>query len=220
MSEPFESLQLIRRGPFNCLMELVFTERLPRPEGVSDKGQADRLRVWLAWLESELLPEAVRDDDIELVRGLLAAGALPNHIDDMYGNLLSIAVAHQHHDLVSLLIEAGVDMNVPGESGNPPLCIAIDNAEFDDDRMYDILMSAGADIHGATTLSRTPLATAVTFGEDGIVATLLKMGADPNARGQAESPLDIALREGHDHLAEILIEAGAIDSDDDDEERE
>lgn len=81
---------------------------------------------------------------------------------------------------------------------------------FDDGRMYEILMNAGADIHGDGTLGITPLEAAIFFCEGSIVATFLERGVNPNTPGSEGTPLEFALREENEEIAELLIEAGAI----------
>lgn len=210
MTEPFKTIRAKKCHPFGCSTELVFTRRLPRPEEVADRNDAERLRELLAWLENEVLPEAVREGDTERVRALLAAGVQPTFSDEFQGNILTIAAANGYTEIVSMLLQAGVDINGRDEDGTTPLCHAIKHVAYDNGRMYELLMSAGADIHGDGTLGRTPLEAAIFFCEGHIVATLLELGVNPNAPGSEGAPLEFALREENDGIAELLIKAGAL----------
>lgn len=125
MTETFKTIRAKKYHPFGCSTELVFTRRLPRPEEVADRNDAERLRELLAWLENEVLPEAVGEGDTKRVRALLDAGVLPTFSDKFQGNLINVAAENGRTDIISMLLDAGVDVNGSGEEGTTPLYHAI-----------------------------------------------------------------------------------------------
>jgi len=72
-------------------------------------------------------------------------------------------------------------------------------------------LSGGADIDGLdAALKSTPLTTATFTGQTEVVATLLKLGADPNIRnGDDGTVLHAAAFFGRDKIAKLLIDHGA-----------
>jgi len=105
--------------------------------------------------ESNLLNK-VRDNDIDAVEALIAAGADVNMQDDMMGYTpLYLAVTANHPDMAELLISNGADINKKDKTyGYTPLMMALQSGHTS---MVKWLVSEGADIkirgnNGATAL--------------------------------------------------------------------
>jgi ankyrin repeat protein len=85
----------------------------------------------------------------------------------------------------------------------------------DHDRMVDIanaLLEAGTLVDGDPGAGETPLITAVSYSELGVVQALVEAGANLEARGFAapgETALAHAAYFGNPEAAELLVAAGA-----------
>jgi ankyrin repeat protein len=117
---------------------------------------------------------------------------------------------------VKALLDGGADVNLPDTDGNSALVLAILNTHYD---IAQLLLDRGADPNTANKDGRTPLFTAVEMAapvksplparrEDGaivasdIVRSLLKKGADANARLKAAAPIEkVAFDHGDKALA-------------------
>ena len=134
--------------------------------------------------ESEVTP-------VDLVLGACVAGdraALPDLLRSYSPSLLrnkdhgilSWAIRTGRHPAVPLLLEAGVDPNVPDNDGETPLHLAVRSGVLD---TLDALLRAGAVADQPNFDSQTPLeiASALTAGDarERITRRLLDAGASP-----------------------------------------
>jgi cytohesin len=164
-----------------------------------------------------------------IVAILLSAGV---NIDDQTNNRgqtpLHMAVEHNHINVVSLLLSKGANFNLKDSSGNSPLHIAAENGYKN---IAELLISKGAIIDATNNMNATPLHKAAYYGRRDIVELLLSNGADLNAktwmgfrassivekitgdinfRGKKpNTPLNLAVNEGHKEVIEILKKHGA-----------
>ena len=114
--------------------------------------------------------------------------------------------------IVSLLVQAGAEVNARNGSGGSPLHSAARSSE--NPAMIAALVEAGAELdawtergyHGDDGL--TPLHEAVASGQPSVVAALLAAGADVHARDREDGPTPL-----HDattpEVIALLLEAGA-----------
>ncbi len=112
-------------------------------------------------------------------------------------------------DVVSLLVEAGADVNARNESGSTPLHSA---ASSGDAAMVSVLLAAGADANAARPSGATPLHSAASGsrGNGATVSLLVQAGADLNARAHLDAtPLHWAVSQGNHAAAARLLELGA-----------
>ena len=124
------------------------------------------------------------------------------------------AVRSNQESLMSRLIAAGADVNIPASAtGETPLEAAVSMGYL---QMAEELLAAGADINLRNIQSSyTPLMSACISGNEEAVKLLLKAGADVNARviamGQTlnENALSIALNNNFPQIATLLRQAGA-----------
>jgi ankyrin repeat protein len=177
-----------------------------------------------------------------VVRRLINAGADPNvvgcievvvtstpmgpsmllHSDNestAYAPMISALYAaskNGHGEIVSILLDAGADMNVisyPSANCNStPLCAA---AEAGDLEIIATLIAAGAVISEFHMHHRHPLIAAVENNHVGVVAALIEVGAGVNTRSNTVSALGVAAANGNVQIVEMLIEAGACSNCDD-----
>jgi len=153
------------------------------------------------------LNEAVRINDIVLVKALIDAGNDVNEGDELGETPLHDAVVRDYGEISFLLIENGADVNAPDVRGLTPVHAAAWGGYGD---MVDLLISNGADINARDKDGVTPLHTAALAGRPETVATLIAKGADVNAKTKKNlTPLHAAALGGDRETAALLIDKGA-----------
>lgn len=159
---------------------------------------------------------AIELQDISLIRGLLAAGADLEFIDDEEEGMLTPlqhAVDIGKKQIVELLLEEGADVNHPPApcSGRSALQLATVQGNIE---LMEILMSAGADVNQKAAWDRgaTALQFAAIKGYIGIARKLLDAGADINAarsRYYGRTALEGAAEHGRLDMLQLLLNEGA-----------
>jgi len=153
------------------------------------------------------LNEAVRIQDIVLVKALIDSGADVNAGDELGETPLHDAVVRDYGEISMLLIEKGADVNAPDVRGLTPVHAAAWGGYGD---MVDLLISKGADIDARDKDGLTPLHTAALAGRLETVALLIAKGADVNAKSEKNlTPLHAAALGGDRETAAFLIDKGA-----------
>lgn len=145
---------------------------------------------------------AVRAQDTEGVRTLLAEGLDPNVTDTLERTPLFHAAIHRLGEVVDLLLAAGADPNAADVGGVTPLMAVFEWAVIfgvemmtgpcylpakTDPQVYEIarrLAAHGADLDRADIAGRTALLYAAAKLDDRAVAMLLQLGADPKIRDE------------------------------------
>lgn len=128
------------------------------------------------------------------VKLLLEHGADPRFASD-YGNALHFAAMTNRVEVARLLIDRGVDVNVPGrriasfrnDFGLTPLMYAA-GTERNDPTLVQLLLDAGAKVDAKTAAGETALTLARQRGETKVVATLRAAGAGPVEKPAASAP--------------------------------
>jgi ankyrin repeat protein len=110
-------------------------------------------------------------------------------------------------EVVSMLIDAGADVQVQGINGERPLHVA---AEFGRVDVIALLLEAGAEVDAPDARGAAALSHAVFAQEPEAVRTLIEAGADVNvANDSGTRALDLACVQGDWQIFEMLIDAGA-----------
>ena len=179
-------------------------------------------------LEAGAEPDAIKDHDgrtglfwagerghSHVVAELLRAGADPNNIDDNGGTALHEAVRRSNNiqadGVISLLIEAGANLEIKDNNGYTPLMRA---NEYGNQHVVSHLVEEGAKVNNQTNGSGfTALHLAAERGYSSIPwipMSLLKGGADVNIKDNAgKTALHFAAKKGHMEIVSLLINAGA-----------
>ena len=168
-------------------------------------------------------------------RILLNAGADVNARDYLYTTPLHQAVKNSHVETTISLINAGADVNARDLSYTTPLHISAKTGRVVTTR---ILLDAGAQIDARNSEDRTPLHLSALKGHKNVTTILLgggtKAGVGPDADVDARAdigavadisardylfntPLHLAVANGHSETARILLDAGADVNGDGDE---
>lgn len=120
----------------------------------------------------------VGSGDAESTRLFLDAGYDPDMKDSRGNPLLTIAVRAQFPEIVSILLEAGADVNrLSGDRGYSPL---MDAAQKGDLAVVEILLSHGADPNLSSRDGQTAVILSAGRGDVPMCRALMKHGANPN----------------------------------------
>ena len=121
-----------------------------------------------------------------------------------------------HKETIELLLDLGVDVNMPTWVGRTPLMDAVCDIWFvgDNDRRKEIaelLLKRGADVHLRDSEENTALMIAARGKSAAELLTLLlNLGADVNARNKrGETALNVASFSGRKENVEVLLTHGA-----------
>ena len=186
----------------------------PAPTATPEPTRANTDLSQPGWMEETLLHDAIEEEDEELVRMLVEAGAdvdMPGWMDE---TPLHAAIEKGNVEIVRILVEAGADVNKPGWMGQTPLALAVEegNAEI-----LEILISATPASTGDNTalsqpgwMEETLLHDAIEEENEELVRMLVEAGADVDMPGwMDETPLHAAIEKGNVEIVRILVEAGA-----------
>ena len=153
------------------------------------------------------LIDAVKSEDIQTVRRLLAEGSDVKATQGDGATALHWAAHRDNHDVAAVLIASGADVNARDDHRITSLALACLNGSSS---LVKMLLDAGANPNLTKSSGETPLMTASRVGNVAVVRMLLAAGADPTAsesvRGQ--TALMWAAAENHTAVAEVLLETG------------
>ena len=153
------------------------------------------------------LNEAVRLNDIVLVKSLIDGGADVNELDSLGETPLHVAAMRGYRGIASLLLENGANLNAGDVRGLTPVHMAAWRGNRD---MVDLLLNHGADMNARDKDGLTPMHTAALDGRKEIVALLIGNGADVNVKSNKSlTPLHVAALSGNRETVALLIEKGA-----------
>lgn len=169
-------------------------------------GQFNLARIYRNRTAKRLI-QAVDKQNTGAVRKLLALGADPNRAVD---NMLPLALAASENDIetMTVLIEAGAQVDGKNSDGNTPLFWA---AYHGHEEAVSWLLEKRADPNVRYVSGRSVLSPVCMHGYSGILKMLLDAGAKPiyTCHADGETPLMIAAYNGRYDCVEVLLEAGA-----------
>ncbi|NLO04903.1 MAG: ankyrin repeat domain-containing protein [candidate division WS1 bacterium] len=144
------------------------------------------------------LVAATRRGAAPVVRALLEAGATPS------AAAVALAVRHRHEDVLRALIEGGADPNQRLSWSNKSLLETA--AAAGDVELARLLIAHGADVNAKDPLAMPALLAAAGAGNAEMVRVLLSSGADPKLSWHGRTAVEIAIREEHRMVVEVLRE--------------
>ncbi|XP_078582891.1 uncharacterized protein LOC144865784 isoform X2 [Branchiostoma floridae x Branchiostoma japonicum] len=162
--------------------------------------------------KEQALRDAAGNGDTNRVNQLIEEGVNPDaHTDDLFTlqkTPLHLAAENGHHETVSALLTAGVEVDAWDRLEMTPLHLA---AEHGHHETVTTLLTAGADVNVQDWQHRTPLHLAAEEAcHHETVSALLAAGADVNARNKwQKTPLHLAAGIGHHETISALLAAGA-----------
>ncbi|KAH6886789.1 ankyrin repeat-containing domain protein [Thelonectria olida] len=156
------------------------------------------------------LDEAIGSRDMTTFRLILDAGADVNRSSNMYENCFHKAVSWREFDMARILMDKGAEL------GDQVLIAAV-NKYKRQPWILETLLARGVNVDVFAEYSGTPTTTALHVavmkwkGDDTPVELLLEKGAYVNAIDQRHytTPLCLAIQDGKEKLARLLIAHGA-----------
>ena len=153
---------------------------------------------------------AAAERALDTAGALLAAGADIEAVDSSRQTPLHMAANRMFaaDGVAQRLIGRGANVNATADSGERPLHYAV---WWSRDRLAGALLDAEADVDAMNLQGYTALHFAAHRRALDAVEVLIASGAtlDPPRRGDAPSPLLLAVRSKHEEIALLLIEHGA-----------
>ena len=114
---------------------------------------------------------------------------------------LNYAILANQVTITEMLVDAGADVNIFGES------TPLQDAVFSDIELTKLLIRSNADIDLQNRYGETPLMIASGCGNEQIVEFLLEKGANPTIKDVGgETALTKAIKNGHSKVIEVLSE--------------
>ncbi|CAI9630854.1 unnamed protein product [Alternaria burnsii] len=183
-------------------------------------GHESTVRALLAYDESDIglvsksgwtpLMWAASGGHAPVVEALFQAAKLGVNVKEskLGRTALSWAAAHSHAEVVSILLENNdIDIDLPDDEGFTPLFCPINHNH---EVIVSLLLSTSVKVDVVDTSGRNPLILASELGYAGVVRRLLEVGhADVHIKDQRDqTALSLAVANGHDDVASILIEFG------------
>jgi ankyrin repeat protein len=154
------------------------------------------------------LLDAARQQDVKLIRSLLAQHADVNAAEADGSTALQWAVERDNPEIAGLLIAAGANVKAANRYHVTPLSLACTSG---DAILIEQILKAGADANDTSEEGQTALMTASLTGKVEAIKVLLSHGAKVNAieAFKGQSALMWAASEGNADAASLLIEFGA-----------
>ncbi len=149
---------------------------------------------------------ASRNGHINIVKKLIAMSADINIYGDDGSTPYYVACQNGHHKIVKLLFEAGADTNIIYNNNNnnqTPLYIACYNRHFK--TVEIILKYSKNNINNATSSGSFPLFEASKNGDLDIVMILINNGANILQKNFIDTPLNVAVSNGHYNVVKYLL---------------
>jgi len=151
-----------------------------------------------------LLGACVNGDDKAMRALLKTSRHIQRFLVDEDHHLLSWAIRNSRHYAVPLLLEAGLDPNVPDTDGETPLHLAVRSGGLG---TMDLLIHAAANVDGRNFDAQTPLEIALSMPDPEVrgelTRRLLDLGASPARMsqfrpetGRTHAPIEEELRQG------------------------
>ena len=140
------------------------------------------------------------------VQLLLGQGALPNAKTKSGVTTLEIALEENDVNVVQLLVDFSVDVNQPTSQDTLPISHAISGHC---DEVFDILLDRANLELRSPSAGTFPLHEAVMAGSLKYTKSLLDKGVRPDVLVDSFSSVSIAIDEGYDEIAKVLLLNGA-----------
>lgn len=161
-------------------------------------------------MDTKAVFKAIRNDPEELGKLLAQDASAVLSLRNTNDNTpLMAAAAHGSPASLKLLLEAQADPNDANKAGVTPLMRACSRGgsksmELSGD-VIDLLIKAKANIHAIDQDNQCSLILATATGKPTLVQKLLDATADLSTKSKdGESPLELALKNGHDQVAGLL----------------
>lgn len=147
---------------------------------------------------------AIKRNDVDMVR-LLEEKAVINLKNKAGESPLTLAIKGENPEIIEIILERAKP-GLKNEDGLAPLMLALEQENV---MLVKELIDRGADVNRKSN-GITPIAKAVELNNVQAVAILVQKGADPSqANDDGDIPLYIAVRNGYNVIAGILLQKSA-----------
>ena len=157
----------------------------------------------------DLLVEAIKSNEFEAAKMLIAAGFNVNASNSDGDTAMMLAAANGHTEIARLLIVSGANIDNKDSIGRTELMLVSRNGHRE---IAQLLIAAGADVNSKANYTLlTALIYATENGHKEIAQLLINAGADVNSKANYNllTALIYATEKGHKEIAQLLINAGA-----------
>ena len=162
-------------------------------------------------MSDENFVELCEKGTVQQVQDALKDGVNVNARDNINGTtalMYAIWGNEKNHEVVSLLLKAGADVNDKADNGMTSLMMAAQNNETP--AVVSLLLEAGADVKARTKYGTTALMLAAINKHPKAVSLLLSAGSEINAqRSDGKTALMLAAISKDSETVSLLLEAGA-----------
>lgn len=187
-----------QQGLLNEMFGAVSSGNTETVETMIDEGKVDYYRFNANG--ETALTQAIQNDDVEMTK-LLAEEAIINLKNEAGETPLTLAIKKQNEDIIRLVMKRA-KASLKNDLGEAPIFLALVNKDL---YLLQQLIKNGADVNRKSN-GITPIAHAVELNNYRAVGYLIRNGATPNLpNDNGEIPLFLAIKEGHDVIAGILI---------------
>jgi len=153
----------------------------------------------------EQFPRAAKEGPTDLVRAYLAIG-MPLDAMDYGATALVRAVEGKQMETLSVLLDAGAEINQTDNSGDTGLHTAVN---WKHREVAELFIARGADLNTTNNKGWSPLTGAINKDQSAFVDLLLEAGADPwYSADKGTSAVHFACRKGNEALLSRLLEIG------------
>lgn len=133
---------------------------------------------------------AAKAGDVAAAQRALESGADPNcRVAGTWLNFTPLlqAISENHFEVAKLLLEHGADPYLEDENGDPAMVFAADKVN---ERIARFLTARGVSIDAKNREGLTALTRQISYAPSEDIDLLMRLGADPNQRGQrGETPV-------------------------------
>lgn len=158
-------------------------------------------------LDQRTYLDAVRENQIDLVKKCLDNGQYVDCKDNFGDTPLSNAVAKGNLEMVRLLLDRNANVHQRNGLQKSLLDIAVENYQV---AIVELLLERGADVNSKGFMGATPLLLAIERDDYEIAKMLIEKGAQVDAKGHMdETALLKASRQGQRKIVELLLKNGA-----------
>lgn len=152
----------------------------------------------------ETIFTAARNNNVQLLNGLLLKNIDMNSVDERGSTALIIACYNDNFEAAKMLLEKGANPNVQDKMGNTAL-MGVCFKRLD--KMTQLLLEYKATINQQNFNGANALIFAATFGADVIIKTLIDRGADKKIRDNyCKTALDHAILQENMSIIKLLME--------------